>query len=218
MSSIINISHLELRRNLGILGVTYPFILVIGNRFVIEKSLSAYYYTNMGVYFTGVLIAFGLFLFSYKGYEKTNEKISDNLITNIAGIMAIITAFIPGVCTADICCAPNWHQSKLLGDIHFATATIFFFISAWMSYFRFTKRKDDESVLSAAQVKLKNRRNTIYRVCGIGMAATLLILGIVYLAGYNITGKDIFVGEAIAIAFFGTSWLVKAKALRSVGL
>ena len=161
MASIINVSHLELRRNLGILGISLPFILVIGNGLKIESSLSAYYYTNMSVYFTGVLFAFGMFLYSYKGYEKKDEKISDNFITNVAGVLAITTALVPGTCNFIECCFANWHKSGLWGGIHFGSAAIFLVITSWMSFFRFTKGKDDTSTVNEAALKLKTRRNRI---------------------------------------------------------
>jgi hypothetical protein len=216
MATIINVSQLELRRNLGILGITLPLVLVVGNKFHIENSLSAFYYTNMSVYFTGVLFAFGMFLFSYKGYTKEKEKFSDNLITNIAGVLAIITALIPAKCYSQECPYANSHHSQLLGGIHFGSAAIFFLITAWMSYFRFTKR--DDNIEDPEIIQLKNKRNWIFKICGIGILVTLVLLALAFLFDPDLTGFDTFLGETIVLIFFGSAWLVKAKALKKFGL
>jgi hypothetical protein len=53
------ISYLLLRKVIGILGFTLPFILSIGayliSRTGIQSSLSSYYYTDMRNVFVGVL-------------------------------------------------------------------------------------------------------------------------------------------------------------------
>lgn len=216
MAQMINVSQLELRRNLGILGISLPFILVLGNGAEIETSISAFYYTNMGVYFTGVLFAFGMFLFSYKGYEKGHEKISDNLITNVAGVLAIITALVPGMCNREDCPFANGHNSQFLGSIHFGAAAIFFVLMGWMSFFRFTKR--DKNVEDEKEVQLKDKRNRVYRICGIGIWAVLVLLALVFIFDPDVTNFDIFLCESIVLLFFGVAWLVKAKSLRKIGL
>jgi hypothetical protein len=54
----------------------------------------------------------------------------------------------------------------------------------------------------------KKIRNIIYRVCGCGMLASFLILLIP-----NFTIK-IWLTEAIALLFFGISWLTKSDAYK----
>lgn len=53
---------------------------------------------------------------------------------------------------------------------------------------------------------MKRVRNIIYRVCGIGMLAALvlMVLPIQFFA-------KTFIVEAIALTFFGISWLVKGQ-------
>ena len=54
----------------------------------------------------------------------------------------------------------------------------------------------------------KRKRNLIYRICGIGMVASFVAL-----VPLNIF--DVWAGtwaiEAVALAFFGVSWLTKAN-------
>src|SRR5487761_2372037 len=61
------ISYLTLRRSVGILGIASPVILFFG--FLIldpqcefPPSISHFYFTNLGTYFTGTLCAVSLFL------------------------------------------------------------------------------------------------------------------------------------------------------------
>jgi len=88
------ISYLTMRRIIGILGIGLPVIVMLGgfiqNGFVFSESISSYYYTNMRDFFVGLLCCTGLFLISYKGYERI-----DNIIGNISGIFAVGIAFFP---------------------------------------------------------------------------------------------------------------------------
>ena len=68
------ISYLTLRKAIGVLGISFPVILALGAcifaGFDIQRSVSSYYHTNMQDVFAGILFAIGLFLFSYRGYER----------------------------------------------------------------------------------------------------------------------------------------------------
>ena len=50
----------------------------------------------------------------------------------------------------------------------------------------------------------KKTRNTIYKICAIGMTSALALMVI----PFQFTAKT-FIVEAIALTFFGVSWLVK---------
>ena len=76
-------------------------------------------------------------------------------------------------------------------------AMIFFVLLAYNSLFLFTKHGD-------IMTKNKRKRNIIYRVCGIGMIASFLIL---LLPSFKI---QIWLVETIALFFFGISFLTKA--------
>jgi hypothetical protein len=199
----INTTYLNLRKYIGILGISLPFILIIGNGIEVELSISRFYYTRMSVFFTGILVIFGLMLFSYRGYEKQDEAISDNLLTNLAGILAMITAIIPTACSGADCIAPNSHNDKLFSIIHTGCAGGFMLLMGWMSLFNFTK--------GDLSVKLKRRKNKLYRICGIGIWITLFLTAFDMLLDLNFTGVDVFIGETITLLFFGIAWLVKSR-------
>lgn len=215
-----HISHLTLRRNLGLLGLFLPLLVYVINNFVWLPSISHYYYSHSNVLFIGVLFSFGLFLFSYKGYPRQKKEwLSDNLLTNIAGICIVIVAFIPTTktCSIELLDAPNQHRNALLGNIHLCCAALFFIIMAGMSWFQFTK--SDDNFDDSKDELIKKRRNLIYKIGGIGVIISLLFI-VVF--GFNdalyISDHTVFIGETSALLFFGTSWLVKSKSLSKIGL
>ena len=57
----------------------------------------------------------------------------------------------------------------------------------------------------------KKKRNLIYKVCGIGMVGSFILL-----IPFNIFDVKIgtWIVEAIALTFFGISWLTKSEAYR----
>src|SRR5260221_10785480 len=86
------ISFILIRRTLGILGISLPAVLYFGSRFFaygckLQPSISHYYYTNMREVFVGVLCAFSLFLFTYKGYSRL-----DSWAANVAGFVWLVVA------------------------------------------------------------------------------------------------------------------------------
>lgn len=225
----INISYLTLRRNLGILGIGLPIFLFIGNCFSFMPSISEFYYTRMSVVFSGSLITFGVFLFSYRGYVPKDELISDNWITNFAGVAIILTALIPT--SSDLCYAgfvPNGYGKDILKhSVHLASACIFFLLMGWMAWEKFTKKEENFTSLPWKEQRLKYKRNKIYRICAIGIWASIgliaaeMILRLIFKecgCKFNLTGIDTYVLEAFALWFFGTAWLVKSKALERYGV
>lgn len=207
------ISYMTLRKAIGFLGILLPFVVVIGsfildNTCLIQDSISDYYYTSMRNVFVGILCAVGLFLISYRGPEHL-----DNLLTSLSGVFIILTAFLPTSPTEHIIihCCPTSRNVDCIGIVHLVSAGAFFAILAYMSCFIFTKPKD----LTAATVQ-KLKRNRIYRVCGV-----IMFLSIVLIAISFIDAIEQFVGrfpltlvmETIALFAFGLSWLVKGEAL-----
>jgi len=211
------ISPKRLPRNLGILGMTLPFILVIGDRHL-APSISHYYYTNLGIYFTSVLFAFGLFLFTYEGYKKKGEqKVTDNFITNIAGFFAICTAFIPTAFNELdlklVFGGPNAHRSEIAGTIHLVCAGLFLIIMGYLSIFRFTLSGKTKS-------KFYARRYKLYKICGWMVWICIAFLGVEFVIHKSFTPYDVFFAELISLLFFGFAWLVKSqiKSLKYIGL
>lgn len=204
------ISFNTLRKAVGWLGLLLPAAMIVGNLFfghckVIQDSNSHYYYTVTGSVFVGILCAVGLFLLSYKGYPDDPR---DKYCSAAAGICAILIAFFPTNDNSTGSCAViHLENSTVRNDIHFISATLFFLLLAYMSYFLFTKSK-------GTKTKRKELRNRLYRWCGvlivvfIGMIALYSFVdSLAFLSKY----KPIFWLEWFALIAFGGSWLIKGE-------
>src|SRR5271165_5226138 len=84
------LSYLAMRKAVGIIGFSLPFVLAIGGFLALhaklQTTMSDYYYTGMRNIFVASLCAIGIFLMSTRGYDRRDE---------IAGRMA--SAFAIGV-------------------------------------------------------------------------------------------------------------------------
>ena len=203
------ISYLTLRKTLGILGISLPFVLALGNWIIfgngLEGSISSYYHTGMGDVFVGILFAIGLFLFSYKGYER-----SDDLAGDLACLFAIGVALFPTT--------PENSASDLalkIGIVHFAFTALFFLTLAYFALFQFTKSHPDREPEPTIR---KRQRNILYRACGIAIVLCIVLIIIVSVLPDPIATpireyNPVFWLEAVAVIAFGTSWLVKGEAI-----
>jgi hypothetical protein len=91
------IGYIALRRLIGIVGLLFPFILMIAykimNQGPLPGSISDYYYANevCQSILVGSLCLIGGFLFTYRGYDK------DYIPVRLASIFAIGVAFFPTI-------------------------------------------------------------------------------------------------------------------------
>ncbi len=203
-----NLSYFRLRKIIGYLGVSLPVTTPL---FAWEylASISHAYYTTSTVLFTSTLTLTGVFLMSYRGYGKVDEKISDNVITWIAGVLVTVVAFVPTklkeTCTSGDCVMPVCHCDDLWGWVHFGSAVLFFIAMAYLFIVRFTKGDLNPK---------KIFRNKIYRFCGWVMMVVLILAGLkIWLFEELWEAHFVFWAEVVLLVFFGTAWLVKGKAL-----
>lgn len=201
------ISYLNLRKAVGYLGVLLPFIMVIGTYLAglrtILSSISSYYHSNMGDVFVGILCAIAMFLFSYKGYER-----KDNIAANLAALFALGVAFFPTTPASNVADA-----DIAVGRVHLTCAALFFLTLSYMSLRLFTKTGGN-----GVMTVMKKRRNSVYRLCGYLMLASIVLIAL-----YKLVLRDklpelerfdpVFWLETVAILAFGFSWLTKGEAI-----
>lgn len=188
----------RLRCMIGWLGMLLPWLVVLIT-WSWPDSISITYYSYLATgTFMVVLGSAGILLCVYKGYE-----LIDDIITIAAGIA--------GLC---ICAFPMAYKvggkyidtgvlglpSNISGIFHNISAFAFFGLLSFMSLFLFTKS-------SGEMTKNKKIRNIIFRVCGVGMLASFLIL----LIPGSVLENKTWVTEMFALTFFGISWLTKAN-------
>ena len=201
MKNNVTIDTKRMRIMIGVLGMALPWLVALIT-LSWPQSISITYYSVFAVgTFMVVLGSAGILLINYKGYDKL-----DDITATIAGIFGILICLFPMVYIPD----PNvktgvLHLVSTTSNIfHCISAFGFFGVLAFMSFFLFTKT-------SGEMTKQKKIKNIIYRVCGIGMLASfsLLLLDLIpNLYIYNLT----WIVEAIALFFFGASWIVKSDA------
>jgi hypothetical protein len=208
------ISYLTLRKAVGVLGIALPVVLFFGfllfnKNCKIPPSISHYYYTDFGTYFTGTLCAVALFLFSYKGPEKKDERAA-----MFAAACALGVAFCPTNAYTDVfgdCIKVSLAADKIRNGFHYGFAALLFLTFAYFSLILFTKTSDPNPTPE------KLIRNKIYKVCGwiiiAGIAGILLITFMehTHAAAPEKLNISTFILEAIALFAFGISWLIKGE-------
>jgi len=186
---MINVKRL--RCFIGWLAMLLPWIVVILSLafgYSFPESISATYYRDECIVpFMIILGSASILLMYYDGYDKT-----DDILNTAAGVLGLCICFFP-------CDAGGTFRlsTELNSTLHMISAVLFFIILSYISIFQFTKT-------SGNMTKQKKTRNIIYRVCGCGMVASFLIL---LIPGFSI---KIWLTEAIALLFFGISWLTKS--------
>lgn len=201
--STLVISYLVLRKAVGYLGIALPFVIALGKMILegpgILRSISAYYHTGMRDVFVGILCAIGVFLMSYKGYER-----KDDLAGDLACIFALGVAFFPTTPQID----PS-QQARIVGGLHLFFAASFFLTLAYFSLALFTKTDPTKT-----PTPRKVQRNIVYRVCGYTILASiaLIVLLTIFPDSALIRKFDpVFWLESLAVVAFGVSWLTKGE-------
>ena len=191
----------RLRILIGLAGILLPWLVVLITRSWPE-SISITYYSLYAVgIFMIILGAASVLLICYKGYDR-----GDDITATIAGVFGLLICLFPTKypdapeLTAGIF---QW-PSTVNVVFHCIGAFGFFGAIAYMSIFRFTKT-------DGALTTNKKIRNCIYRVCGVGMLASFLLMLLKYtsFAPANL----VWIVEMISLTFFGISWLVKSGAV-----
>jgi hypothetical protein len=194
-------SYNALRKSVGWIGLSLPFVLMLGNALIFggtitERSISYYYHTGMGDVFVGALCAVALFLFFYSGFDKW-----DDWAGNLGGFFALAVALFP----TTRCGPDNW-----VGIVHLVCAILFFLVLASFSLLLFTKTEKGKKPKGK-----KKKRNRIYIACGSIMLGSLLAIAVfkVWLQDNNPNCPFVFWGETTALVAFGISWLTKGEAI-----
>lgn len=202
MRKNVTVDTKRMRIMIGILGMLLPWLVALIT-VSWPQSISITYYSVFAVgTFMVVLGSAGILLINYKGYSKI-----DDIMATIAGAFGIGICLFPMQYIDDPDIRTGiLHLPSYVSDIfHCICAFVFFGVLAFMSYFLFTKT-------SGEMTKQKKIKNIIYRVCGIGMLASFILLLLNAIPGvhiYNLT----WIVEAIALFFFGLSWIVKSDAI-----
>ncbi|MEE9428893.1 MAG: hypothetical protein V3V25_12175 [Paracoccaceae bacterium] len=211
-------SYLEVRKFIGFIGISLPIFLllfsVIADGTGPKDSISAYYYSGGREILVGSLFAIGVFLFSYKGFDKDKRKPTDKFVSRMAAIGAIGIAFSPmdwaksGSTIEPVC---TWLQCSLTTDVtkylHGAFAIMFFGSLATFCLVNFQRCEKDTTPDEDKQF-----RNFLFRILGY----VIVVCTVAFIVGsqLRIGGSFVFWAEAIAVIAFGLSWIIKGEAIK----
>ena len=193
----------RMRVMIGLLGMLLPWLVALVT-LSWPQSISFTYYSLYAVgIFMVILGSAGILLINYRGYDK-----GDDITATIAGILGLMICFFPMTYLPEpsIKTGVLHLPSNISNIVHCISAVGFFGTLAYMSYFRFTKT----SGIITIQKVIKN---FIYRICGIGMIGSFALMLLKLIPGfdmYNLT----WIVEAIALFFFGVSWIVKSDVIK----
>ena len=198
----VTVNTKRMRIMIGALGMLLPWLVALVT-LSWPESISCTYYSVFAVgVFMVILGSAGILLVNYKGYDKV-----DDITATFAGIFGLLICLFPMVYVEN----PEMKTgilhlpSNISNIFHCISAFGFFGILAFMSFFLFTKT-------SGEMAKKKKIRNIIYRVCGVGMLGSFLLMLFNIIPGVNIYNLT-WIVETIALTFFGISWIVKSDSV-----
>lgn len=200
----VTVDTKRMRIMIGVLGMLLPWLVALIT-LSIPQSISITYYSLFAVgTFMVVLGSAGILLINYKGYSKI-----DDITATVAGIFGILICLFPMTYLPDpnIATGILHLRSDISNIFHSISAVVFFGTLAFMSFFLFTKTKDKNNMSKQKKIK-----NIIYKVCGVGMIGSFLLFLLQLIPGFNCYCLT-WIIEAIALFFFGVSWIVKSDAI-----
>lgn len=200
-------SYWDHRTVVGILGVSLPFVLLLGGLIFgphgLQDSLSSYYYTRMRDVFVGTLWAIGFFMLSYRGYAR-----SDGIAGNLACLFAVLVSLFPTEPAP-----PVTTEALYIGYAHLVFAALFFLTLSYFCIFLFTKTDPAQPPTTG-----KLLRNRIYRACGYVMLFCILFMGVdaFFPGSGNTYFHPLFWLETAAILAFGVAWFAKGRDIQNI--
>lgn len=215
-------SYMTLRNLIGFSGMLLPLILIITtnrglNDRIVEPSISDYYYTSNGDVVVVLLSILGVFLFTYKGYNK-----KENILTILAAICSIGVAFSPTVTkygrSSFSVHTTNDAVPTIFGlELHLIYAAVFFITLALISLIYFPRSYNPALNNRMDIDSAKGKRNIVFKVCGWIMLICVMLLAVYFMSDtiqfYLGNIPVIFILETIAIEAFGISWITKGETL-----
>ncbi len=212
-------SYLFMRAIIGFIGVSLPILLVLGDNLLktggpmLRASLSTYYYSGMRDFLVASLAAAAFFLIAYKIFER---RLS-NLLSVIAGLAALTTAFFPTNRPPGVATALTPLQEKLgettVVHVHFIAAGIAIVSLAVITFFFGVQ----EGRRSPQRVGRRARLTPTFWRWFHWILAAVILLSVAFAAYADMkhifTSYSLLIGETVSLEAFGLSWLVKGLEL-----
>lgn len=208
------LSYHTLRRSVGVIALSLPFVLAFGvillallspgHRLpdpMVQRSISDYYYTPMGNYLLVSLGAIAAFLICSRGYDLVDE-----ITGYLAGIFTLGAAFFPSVNPR---AAVHTELQLHLQVVHTCFAALMFLTLAYFCLFLFRKSSPARPL-----TRRKRHRNQVYLICGeiiMGCIFVMVAVNFRPLGRMLDPLRPLLVAESLALAAFGFAWLTKGE-------
>jgi hypothetical protein len=179
----------------AVISILFPLILwIVGLGFGVElqDSISSYYHTPMRNVFVGILFAVGAFLYLYRGYNML-----ENIVLNVAGILAVCIALLP-TSAVELKC-----DTFTAPYLHGISAISFFILIACVCIF------DLSGTLREIGEPRKSFYKSLYKVLG-GLMIVFPLSSALLLLLTKETGSLIFWVELAGVWVFSAYWIVKS--------
>jgi hypothetical protein len=211
-------SYLLMRTIIGFIGITLPIVLIGGDHLLesnapgVRASLSAYYYSGMRDFFVAGLAVSGLFLITYRVFEKS----LNNVLSIFGGLGALGVAFFPTDRFEGSTAVLTPLQAKLgegiVSDVHHWSAGVFLVSLAIISFFFGVQEGRRPQQRPAGRAMLPpGFWRWFHWVCAL---AVLISVAFVFLfKRQHMTGHALLIAEIVAIVAFGLSWFFKGLEL-----
>jgi hypothetical protein len=235
-------SYMVLRNAIGFVAGGLPFAVYLGNWIIfshhrfgcllpvgndLPDSLSGYYYSHMRNLFVGGMCAAGVFLFFYRGDDR-----SERWATNVAGAFALGIAFLPTTqphISPTSSCGPvtpimpqpsphgsliAWFHTGCLVGLMSAIAFM-----AWRFAREHTEEQKSQMVAEDQEMErdsqLKGRNKKIYVGCIAALFVAGAFAGVQQAFNSHLKAQApwLFYAELIAFVAFGVAWFVKGRAV-----
>lgn len=194
-------SFLALRKAIGVIGLSLPAVLIIGNLITdrgLLGSISGYYHSGMRDIYVGAMFACGVVLLAYRGYDRV-----DRIAGGVAGVTAIGVGLLPT--------APDGAtgEQQAVGVVHVVLAAVFFLSLAFFCLFLFTRTNKTQITVR------KLWRNRVYIASGITILVCLVLIVVFgyFLDDLTRAWHPTLWLESAAVMAFGIAWLTKGEAI-----
>lgn len=208
----IVLSYKALRKAVGYLAIALPGLLVVPSVFLhnppfLQRSISAYYYTDLRDVFVGCLCALAMFMFCTRGYDWRDEY------AGITSALALLGVALLPMSSRDIKDILPCSTEPLFPLLHVACAIFLFLVLGYFCLFLFR-------MTSGNPTPQKLQRNAIYLWCGCIIYASMMMEGLLALGrsftpglqSYWSNGHHELICEVVCLWAFGYAWLIKGEA------
>jgi hypothetical membrane protein len=211
-------SYLLERAIIGFIGITLPIVLIVGDHLLgpnapfLRSALSDYYYAGTRDVFVGAMFSVGVFLVTYKIFERSIS----NLLTIISGLSAFAIGLFPTTRPDGVNISLTPLQLRLteatVGRVHIISSGIFIVSLAIMSFLFGLQegRRPQQRPTGRAMLSPRFWRWFHWTIALVILVAVTVTT---WATDHHTFPRARLIGEVVAVSAFGLSWLAKGLEL-----